>query len=282
VTVYVDGNDHQASIAFTPRRPGPLAVAVGVGTALVAHAIPVAMMLLLGTGAAASALVDARDDKDEEVIPVDFIPAEFVKRGREFEANKLPNRRLPQKSTRQHIPDPAQAGGNAPPEEVPDAGPQPTEAEIDDLARLAERAGAFAPQIPMDQEGDPDGVEGGTAERGEADIYPGRLYNFFRRGWTGFQIIPDAELRGLRMQVRIRITADGRMGGWDVLRSSGNPVFDQSVENRLRDAENGQLPEVPAEEAEKYLGHSVAIQFSPPRRLAGSSSGAASSTETEE
>jgi outer membrane biosynthesis protein TonB len=266
--MYVETNEHHASLAFGPRRPGPLAIVVGIGTALIAHVIPITAMFLLGSGASANALEEIREE-EEEVIPVEFVPAELVKRGREFEANKLPNRRLPQKSSQVPIPPPAEAGGNADPRDVPDAGPQPLDAEEDILTRLAERAGELAPRIAMDQEGDPNGVEGGTATAEEADIYPGLLYNFFRRGWTGFQTIPDSELRGLQMMVRVRITSDGRMAGYDVLRRSGNAVFDESVENRLRDAENGVLPPVPPDEAEKYLGASVPIRFTPPRRLAG-------------
>ena len=123
--------DHEYAGRSAQGRPGPVAIGAGLVTALAAHLVPLLVMVAIGSGNSARALVEQREKKEEEILPVEFVPAEFVKRGRKFEANKLPNRRLPQKSSRIDTPPPPQRGGNAPPRDRPDAGPQPEDAEED-------------------------------------------------------------------------------------------------------------------------------------------------------
>lgn len=202
----------------------------------------------------------ARDDDAAELAVVE---TKFVKLGRERDPRKLPNRRVPQRSTAPRQPERGVGRERAEPPPERDAGPPPPDPMDDLLTRLGTRAEALSKLAnrAYDQEGDPEGVADGTETRETGSIYAGRLRNFFRRGFVAPTQISDAELRALRATVRIRITDDGRLGGWSLVRESGNPDYDEAVLRRMREADGAALPEVPPEEADDYLGQSADIRF---------------------
>src|SRR5262249_6122804 len=149
--------------------------------------------------------------------------------------------------------------------ETPDAGPTPPNASEDLLRRLGDRAQVFAEIAEKrEQEGDPGGIEEGTAEKAEAgDLYAARLYAFFRNGWSIPTLISEDERRGLVTEVDVEIQDNLRIGDFRVRRSSGNPLFDQSVLDRLEQIRSSDtaLPPPPQEVAQDYLGRTIGLNF---------------------
>ena len=185
--------------------------------------------------------------------PRRVISARFVQRGRVLPPNRLPNREVPRLST---APPQGVAVSATPQEhrERPDAGPPPPNATEDLLRRLGDRAQVFAEIAEeREREGDPDGLEEGTERIAQAgDLYAGRLYALFRRGWTVPETITDEQKQSLRTSVTIDISEDLRVTGFQVVGGgSGNALFDQSVLNRLTEVRdsNTTLPEPPPEVA---------------------------------
>lgn len=205
---------------------------------------------------------------DPEVVEVadarEVISARFVQKGRVLDPNELPNRRVPQLSTA--VPDDLVVS-KAPRERRPrpDAGPPPPNATADLLQRLGDRAQVFAEIAEQRElEGDPDGIEEGTETIARAgDLYAGRLYSLFRRGWTVPTTIDDEEKRGLRTSVTIDIGQDMRVTGFRVVGPSGNPLFDQSVADRIQQVQesNTNLPDPPEEIAADYVGRTITLRF---------------------
>ena len=138
-----------------------------------------------------------------------------------------------------------------------------TPRDEDLLSQLGARAGAIsdlskAPEL----EGDPDGiVEGSKASGNERELYIGKLYSYFRRGWQVPTLITDEELQKLACMVELSITDDGRAGDYEVKRPSGNEAFDESVRRRLHQTEGAKLPEPPESVAKQILGKSVSLVF---------------------
>ena len=118
----------------------------------------------------------------------------------------------------------------APKPKKPDAGPQPERPVEDDLLRLGDRAQTFA-EIAEEQEreGDPDGVEWGTETDAQlGDIYRGKLVAFFKRGWTIPTTLGDTS--SLIAVAEVELTRASKVGPSRILKPSGDPLFDQSVE----------------------------------------------------
>jgi TonB family protein len=254
-------------------RMDPVAVVWGLVAAGGVHLafpmlVAVVGLLLLG-GPPGSAQPDEDDEADDKELAV--VETKFVKLGRPFDPRELPNRRIPQQSTaaveRQRAP--AKRAETTPQELPPDvdAGPPPPDPVEDLLTRLGTRADELARRSNQDyaEEGDPEGVAGGTETRETGSIYPGRLRNFFRRGFSVPTHLSADDLEGLRAVVRIEIGADGRLAGWRLTNPSGNPDFDDAVTRRMRQAEGSELPEVPEDERDRFLGHATNVAFTPPR-----------------
>ncbi len=193
---------------------------------------------------------------------VQLVEARFVRKGRRLDARRLPNRRVPRKATaprdvvaaRRHL----RGQRNESPPRRPDA------AE-DLIRRLGDRAQAFAEIAEQqEQEGDPEGLEEGTeTEAREGDLYAGKLYLFFRRGWTVPTVIDAARRKQLVTEVDVRIAEDLRLLGVRLRKSSGESLFDQSVLDhleRLR-AQGVSIPEPPVSVEERYRGRWIGLRF---------------------
>jgi len=211
-------------------------------------------------------------DEAEEEIPAileeeDIIEARFVQLGRDFE-RELPNRQVPRLSTAP--PEPAAV----PTEETPvqraeererPREPPPPDAVEDLLQRIGDRAQAFAEIAEeREREGDPEGLEEGTETEATAgDIYRGRLYSFFRRGWSIPTTLSREEASGLTAIVNVQIGQDLELVSFGLRRSSGNAVFDQSIIEHLTrlQASDQHVPPPPEEVADQYIGQSIAVRF---------------------
>jgi hypothetical protein len=279
------GFETRRSLALDEVAGGVLAVLVALG------AFPLTVVIV---SAAVSdiygALVEETVElpEDAEVPPVPVVEARFVRFGAPPDPRRMPDRYVPSAAT---APPPSATDvlGEAPADALPGAEPplvdgmglRPTtdanpaltaeqraaEAREDLLTRLGDSAAATAEFAePRVREGDAEGITEGTAERGEADIYPGRLYTYFRRGWQAPSSIPEEELGTLRCRVRVEITADARVGDFHISGPSGNDAFDASVRQRMAQAAGASLPPPPPDEAERYLGGAITVTFIGPRR----------------
>lgn len=225
-----------------------------------AIAFAIALEILLGGVVFGS---DA-EHANEAPPPRQVITARFVQRGRILPPNEMPNRQVPRLST---APPQGVTVSRTPTEHEnrPDAGPPPPNATNDLLRRLGDRAQVFAEIAEQrDREGDPNGLEEGTERIAQAgDLYAGQLYMLFRRGWTVPETISDEQRQELRTAVTIDISEDLHVTDFRVATSSGNPLFDQSVLNRLTEVRdsNTTLPEPPTEVAAQYVGQTITLRF---------------------
>jgi hypothetical protein len=191
------------------------------------------------------------------VIPDDrIVEARFVKLGKPLDPKKIPNRKVPIKTTAPPQGVAVSKNMDPPKPKKPDASTPPPRAEEDLLARLGDRAQAFAEIAEKrEEEGDPQGVEGGTETTAKAgDLYRGQLVMFFKRGWTIPTTLGDTSK--LTTRARVEITADRHIGSHEIINSSGNPLFDQSVEDRFNELRSlgTTLPEPPAEVRRQFEG----------------------------
>ncbi len=213
----------------------------------------------------------AGDDADEDP-PVlleeeDIIEARFVQLGRDFE-DELPNREVPILSTAPpppaEVPTEDTPTERAEPRERPET-PPPPDAVEDVLARIGDRAQAFAEIAERrEREGSPEGIEEGTeTEATPGDVYRGRLYAFFRRGWTIPTTLDRDEAAGLTAIVDVAIGQNLEIVSFGLRAGSGNAVFDQSITEHLTrlQASDNRVPPPPEEVAAQYIGQTIAVRF---------------------
>jgi outer membrane biosynthesis protein TonB len=223
----------------------------GVFFALGAHLlVPASIALMLAIIAATG--VGA---KPTQVIPEDHIvEARFVKLGKKMDPRKLPQRQVPIKTT---APQPGIAVSkemDPPKPKKPE--PPPQRAEENPLLHLGDRAQAFAEIAEKrEQEGDPQGIAEGTETQAKAgDLYRGQLVMFFKRGWSIPSTLGDTSK--LTTRASVEITPDRHIGEHKILKSSGEALFDQSVEDRFNELRSlgTTLPEPPPEVASQFSG----------------------------
>lgn len=274
---------HGRALAFDPvdERPDSalsarwLSGALALGGLAGAVLIPLAFVVLVLISALVSMVlassVDALSDgsgEQERLLEEDrVIAARFVRLGREFE-RELPNRVVPVQATAP--PAPAEVPREEPvrveqPVEKPEE-PPPPDAVEDLLSRLTQRSQAFAEMAERRElEGSPDGIEEGTEREGsEGDVYRGRLYSFFRRGWTIPTTLSRDEARGLTTTVDVSIGPELQILSFSIRSESGNPLFDESVTQHLTrlQASDQRIPPPPEEVASQYIGQTIAVRFS--------------------
>ncbi|QQR90708.1 MAG: TonB C-terminal domain-containing protein [Myxococcales bacterium] len=194
------------------------------------------------------------------------IEARLVQLGKELDPSQLPNRKVPALQTAP--PDSIAVSKEMNPDEPTqqdekkDKPPNPTE---DLLTRLGDRAQTFAEIAEQrEKEGSPDGVEDGSSMAQVGDLYAGKLYALFRRGWTVPTVISDAERNSLKTEVDLQINEDLSIGNFSLRKSSGNPLFDQSVLDNIErlKSERVTLPAPPSEVADQFLGKTLGLRFS--------------------
>jgi outer membrane biosynthesis protein TonB len=153
-----------------------------------------------------------------------------------------------------------------PPEAAPRNEPPPPNAVQDLLTRLNDRSQAFAELAEARElEGSPDGIEEGTEREGsEGDIYRGRLYSFFRRGWSIPTTMSRDDAQGLTTTVSVSIGPELQILSFEIRSSSGSPLFDESVTQQLTrlQAADNRIPPPPEDVADQYIGQTIAVRFS--------------------
>jgi hypothetical protein len=230
----------------------------GLVLAIGAHvAIPLVALLVTAVLAATVA-----DSEPQTYIDEHVVVARFVQKGIKRDPKKLPDRIVPRKTT---APDQAVVvSKDMNPEPPVEPKEKPPENAVDDLiTRLGDRAQTFAEIAEeREKEGDPNGIDEGTETEAQAgSIYDGQLYVFFRRGWTIPQTIADPS--DLVARVEVEITTDLKVGDFRIVKPSGVPLFDQSIEDQLLQLRTKglTLPDPPPEVAHRYIGKSVVFDF---------------------
>jgi TonB C terminal len=200
-------------------------------------------------------------DRPQTFTEEHIVEARFVRKGIKKDPKKLPDRIVPKKST---TPDDAivVSKNPEPPPDKPKDPKKPDNASEDLVKRFGDPNQDFAEISERELEGDPNGIEEGTETEGKAgDIYLGQLVSFFKRGWTIPSTLGDTSK--LVVRADFEITRDCKVGVSRIVSSSGEPLFDQSVEDRFQELRSlgTTLPEPPPEIAEQYLGKTIGVRF---------------------
>lgn len=115
---------------------------------------------------------------------------------------------------------------------APKEAPKVEDADISkDLKRALRRAQLLAQAAPDEPaEGSPLGSPEGTSTQGvQGDPWATAVAEAVRSAWnTPVGLITDAELRTLSAKVRMSISATGALSNPSIIKSSGNPYFDDS------------------------------------------------------
>jgi hypothetical protein len=232
-------------------------MAGGVTAVLLAHVgLPVAFMV------GAVLFRDADETPRRYIDESHVVEARFVRKGIKKDPDKLPDRVVPRKSTAPD--DSTVVSKNMNPEQPkkPDAGVKPENAVEDLNKRFGDRVQAFAEVSDLELEGDEEGIVGGTeTEAQPGDIYRGKLVEFFRRGWTIPTTLGDTSK--LTVTATFLITNGLKVGPSNIVNSSGEPMFDQSVEDRFEQLRSlgSTLPEPPPEVASDFVGQEITVRF---------------------
>jgi hypothetical protein len=230
----------------------------GIGAVVLAH-VGVPLAFMVGAALFGGADVEApRRYIDEDHV----VEARFVRKGIKKDPDKLPDRVVPRKATAPDDSTVVSKDMNPEKPNKPDAGPPPEKAEEDLVKRLGDRVQAFSEISDRELEGDPDGIEDGTETEAQAgDIYRGKLVEFFRRGWTIPTTLGDTSK--LTVTTVFLITPALKVGPSEIVKPSGEAMFDQSVEDRFEQLRTlgTTLPEPPPEIADQFVGQEITVRF---------------------
>jgi outer membrane biosynthesis protein TonB len=268
-----DPADGRPDTAFGLHWLSGLAIVGGVLTSVLiplvfAGLVVVCALIAVALGAAAEEVLTTSEAEPprESILEDDVIEARFVRLGRDFQ-NELPDRVVPVLSTAP--PEPSEVPReNTPAQTQPTARIEnrPPNTVNDLLTRLDRRAELFEEMADRrDEEGSPEGIEEGTERQGtEGDLYRGRLYSFFRRGWTIPTTLSRDEARRLTVVVNVQIGGDLQIRSFEIRTSSGNPLFDDSAMQQLTrlQASSTPIPPPPEDVADQYVGRTIAVRFS--------------------
>jgi TonB family protein len=261
--MYLDDADPERPESLLRGRRIPASVlTLGFFATLGAHVlIPIAVLgsqwLLVLLGLAIPPEERVRPKELQEVMA-----AEFVKLGKPFDPRKLPQRKVPPVAKRK--PDGVVVSKDAKeqPEPKEEKKDKPKESQESLLDNLVDRTKDFAEDVKTEEEGDPDGIAEGTAKTAQlGNIYLGKLTVFFRRGWSVPNVVQNRD--GLSAMAAVKVGPDGRVESVEIDKSSGDPLFDQSILDRITELINAgeHIPEPPPEIADQYYGQTLTTRF---------------------
>ncbi len=264
-----EASDWRALSLLETEQPTPAEVVGGIGFTLGALILLPLLALLSGLVVGGMQSIFGSGVDELPPPPIEVIETRFVRLGKKRNPHRMPMKEIPHAQQTAPVP---KAPDSEPAAAVP-SGKQDrglakpkrkrTQRDEDLLSQLGERAGAISDLTKGPElEGDPEGiVEGTKASGSEEEIYLGKLYSYFRRGWQVPTLISDEELAKLACVLELSITTDGRVGEYEIKRSSGNEAFDDSVRRRMSQAEGAQLPKPPESVADRVLGETISLRF---------------------
>jgi len=236
---------------------------IGASATVVIHGLVAGIIVFLSLSSAGGKTMDS------SAKPINFIAARLVRQGKPPDPKKLPDRIVPALPTAPPKTIPLdQNEAKAPPPQKPKEEAQPDAVKDDKLRKVFNRARAFGEVTDNNvEEGSPDGVpEGEVTDPNEAalgDLYATRLYRLFKDRWVVPTLIAEKELDKMSCQVVIQLDADLSIHKFQIFKSSGNQLFDDSVLNaiqRVRD-EVRKLPEPPSEIAPILFSAGMVLRF---------------------
>lgn len=253
--MFVDARDVRPASALHHE---PADKAQLVGGALTATLVPAAVAIAAAVATAVSALIGTPHKPPIDEVHV--VEASFVRLGKPPDPHKLPNRKVPIKAT---APDDKVVVSDNPQEHPKvDAGVRPPNAVTDDLLRNVLGSANKYAEIAQEREreGSPDGLADGTSDKASSGSM---LSHFLKTGWTEPNTIPPDELAKLVATVKVRFGRDLTITDYQILKSSGNPVFDQGVLEQLHRLQQSHavLPDSPTDPASRYVGNAVKAFF---------------------
>ncbi|MDW8246625.1 MAG: TonB C-terminal domain-containing protein [Sandaracinaceae bacterium] len=247
----------------------PIEMFSGVGLSL---AVNIGIPVLLAGGVAwlrgqgiELSLLESKAPKKPPLIE-NVVQARFVQLGRPSDRHRLPDRLAPVLRTAPPEPRALPSLREDPPPPIKrNLEPRPRDAVEDILRRLSQDAQQLAERVEArERVGSPDGIEEGREkEATPGDLYRGRLWAFFRRGWAVPSTIPDAVLKRLVTVAVVDIGMDAEIKAFQITHPSGHPDFDESVRAQLQRLieSQGHIPPPPEEVADQYLGRSITLNF---------------------
>lgn len=126
--------------------------------------------------------------------------------------------------------------------------------ELQEMAAAEEQAG-------VEEEGDPNGVRGGTATVGRGPLFYQHLKAAVQNAWTVPTAIGDAELARLKARACFKISAEGKMIEVGIAAPSNNERFDATLLDALGRVKEA-WSEVPtADVKDAVTGEGVCIDF---------------------
>lgn len=160
------------------------------------------------------------------------IEVEAVKFGKPRDTKFLPHKKAPPppqepkvvKLTDDEQAKPAPKPPPEPPKELPRLDPllQTHARQFEHLADPENTGSAV-------EEGDPEGLRGGTATEGKGPIYLQHLVARVQNAWVVPTTISDEQLAKLKAQACMKIDATGKIGNLTISASSGNATFDSTL-----------------------------------------------------
>lgn len=261
--MYIDDADPERPESLLRGRPVPGSVlTLGFLMTLGAHLlIPIAVLgsqwLLVLLGLAIPPEQRERFKQLQEVMA-----AEFVKLGKPFDPTKLPKRKVPEIAKRKPEGVVVSKDAKEQPQPKEEKKEKPKESQESLLDNLVDRTKDFAEDVKQEEEGDPEGIAEGTAQTAKlGNIYLGKLTVFFRRGWSVPNVVQDRD--GLSAMAAVKVGPDGRVESVEIEKSSGDPLFDQSIVDRITELINAgeHIPEPPPEIADQYYGQTLTTRF---------------------
>jgi len=264
-----DVHDWRALSLLETEQPTAIEIAGGIGFALAAFVALPTLVLLSGFLLGGMQSIFGLGADDLPPPPIEVIETRFVRLGKQRPQRRLPSKEVPAAQQSARAPAAPDSDAAAPvPSGKNDKGlaePKKKRQRQDEdlLATLGQRAGAISdlrkgPELEGHEEGI---VEGTKATGDERDLYLGKLYTYFRRGWQVPTLIPDDELEQLTCVIELSVTEDGRVGDYEVTRPSGNEAFDDSVRRRVDQAKGAALPDPPESVAKQVLGETISLRF---------------------
>lgn len=248
-------------VPYTPRHTSD-EIVLGVVVAIALHLVAIGPFIY-------GAVVPSDRTQEEELPRVSrpVVQASLLKLGKPIEANKLPDRLVPQQRTapKKEL----TASQEEPPATKPDAGaPPPPNAVDSDLENLVAKSDPFAESgARRPEEGHEGGVEGGTetdpSKVRAGDMYATQLGQFFGQHLNVPSVISVGDER--RLCAVYEINVGKNMVIWHVrsaaVRGSGNELFDDAARTMLLKLldDKTPLPQPPKEVDELYRGRRIQI-----------------------
>lgn len=217
---------------------------------------------LLHGGAIAGILLYRKSIEAAEKPPPEpsYVVAKLLRLGKPKDPKKLPDKIVPQESTTT----PEGVDYSADANDAPAKKKKETDRDAklsDKIRHSLDKADLLADaQREIDQEGDPNGVAGGTATKASGgDAYMTKVADLWERTWSLPGVIPKGEAERLYVLITLHIEPSGKI----ILplkfdRRSGNDVFDASIEAAWRTIER--LPQPPPDRFASILANGLRLK----------------------